>query len=80
MKKITLYLEDEIVSLAREAAARSGSSLSGYVTGIIREGMAEALEYDRAMRRYLALPLLPVEGEPEPYLSRDEIYRRGGGR
>ena len=73
METLTITLDDDIAARARDAAAREGKSLSGYVADVLGEKLPGA---DRLspLDRILALPLMDLSNENGRMPSRDEIY------
>jgi hypothetical protein len=54
MENLTITLDAETARRVRIEAARRGMSISRFVLGLVRERMAESVEYERAKERYLA--------------------------
>ena len=76
--RITVALDEEIARWARMEAARSETSVSRLLGGILKELMLHSRDYERAMRRALARrAFLKTEGR---YLSREEAHDRAGLR
>jgi hypothetical protein len=77
MKNITITLDDETAAEARIEAARKNVSLSRFVSGLVQKEMLNAGKYGEAMRRYLSRgPFKELEGHPQRYPTREEIYDR----
>jgi hypothetical protein len=80
MKNITITLDAETAKWVRVHAAEKNMSVSRLVGEVLSERMRSRIEYQRAMRRYLAKPPFDFSGEPEKYPSREELYDRGSVR
>jgi len=76
MKNVTITLEEEVARWARIKAAEQETSVSRLVGEMLREHMQRDLDYEAAMRSFLARKPVPM-GEPgQPYPSRDSLYDR----
>lgn len=74
MKNVTISLAEEVHQFARSQAAKSGRSLSAYLSSLLKSLMESELNRDNALETFKA---------KEPYLetanfkfSRDEIHER----
>ncbi|TDM08621.1 MAG: CopG family transcriptional regulator [Ideonella sp. MAG2] len=75
MKNVTVTMEDAVADWARMEAARRNTSVSRLVGEMLAEKMRHDDAYERAMREALEFKSFGVsEG---PYLTREEMYRRG---
>jgi plasmid stability protein len=77
MENLTITLDTETARRARIEAARHGMSISSFVHDLVRERMAESVEYEGAKERYLARRGKELGG-PQPI--RDERHDRSGLR
>ncbi len=74
LKNITITLEEELARWARIEAARSDTSVSRFLAGLLKERRAQRNDYQAAKRRALARkPFLNTDGR---YLSRDQAHER----
>ena len=76
MKNVTITLDTETASWAREHAARKNMSLSRFVGELLSQNMREAAEYDLAMRKFLSRAPVNLKPSGERYPSRDESHER----
>jgi hypothetical protein len=73
-KNITITLEENLARWARIEAARSETSVSGFLANLLKERMARKDDYEAAKRRSLARkPFLNTDGR---YLSREQAHDR----
>jgi len=78
LRNVTVTLEEDVALWARLEAARTDTSVSRLLGDILKERMAAADGYKRAMRRALARrPFLKSKGK---YLSREDVHDRAGLR
>ena len=80
MKNITITLDEETAAWARVRAAQRNMSVSRYVGELLRERMRHSLEYQEAMRRFLAQTPVRLKDCGQRYLTREEAYDRAGLR
>jgi hypothetical protein len=73
-RNITITLEEDLAKWARIEAARSDTSVSRFLAGILKERMMQKDNYEAAKRRALARkPFLKTDGQ---YLSREQAHDR----
>jgi hypothetical protein len=80
MKNLTITLNEETAAWARVHAARHNMSVSRMVGEMLEKHMREHLEYDQAMRRWLARKPVPMKGTGARYPTREELHDRSGLR
>jgi hypothetical protein len=74
LRNITITLEEDLARWARVEAARSDTSVSRFLAGILKERMTQKDNYEAAKRRALARkPFLKTDGR---YLSREQAHDR----
>jgi len=74
LRNITITLEESLARWARIEAARSDTSVSRFLAGILKERMMQKNNYEVAKRRALARkPFLKTDGR---YLSREQAHDR----
>ena len=73
---MTVSLDEETARWARVEAARSDTSLSRFVDGILRQQMAATTDYERARRSYLSRKPVPLGATGQPYPERGELHDR----
>ena len=74
LRNITITLEESVARWARIEAATQDTSVSRFLSNILKERMKENEEYNAAKRRALARkPFLKSDGR---YLSREEVHDR----
>jgi hypothetical protein len=78
MKNVTVTMEDQVADWARMEAARRNTSVSRLIGELLAEKMRHDDAYERAMRE--ALEWRSWGKSSGPYLTRDEMYDRGGPR
>ncbi len=72
--KIRITVEENVARWLRTEAARNNVSVSDFLSGILKERMSDAANYEAAKRRALARePFLKSEGR---YLTREEVHER----
>jgi plasmid stability protein len=76
MKKVTIRLDDQTAKRARVQAVKHKISLSRYIRELLRKEVRHADEYEAAYRAWRNAKPFPLNGPPEPYPKRDEIYDR----
>ena len=78
METVTITLDDDVAERAREAAAREGKSLSGYVADVLGERVSTSHEpmtsQAESAKAFLALPRWDLTDENGRLPSRDEMY------
>ncbi len=73
-RNITITLEEDLAKWARIEAARSDTSVSRFLAGILKERMMQKDNYEAAKRRALARkPFLKTDRR---YLSREQVHDR----
>jgi len=78
LRNVTVTLEENVARWARLEAARNETSVSRLLGEILKQRMAEADTYRKAMRRALARkPFLKTDGR---YPSREEAHDRSSVR
>ena len=77
MKNVTITLDEKTAAWARVHAAERGVSVSRLVGEMLRERMVQDREYERAMRRFLAREIVPINESGKPYPKREDLYDRG---
>jgi hypothetical protein len=74
LRNITITLEESLARWARIEAARSDTSVSRFLAGILKERIMQKNNYEVAKRRALARkPFLKTDGR---YLSREQAHDR----
>jgi hypothetical protein len=76
MKNVTVTMEEAVADWARVEAARRNTSVSRLIGEMLAEKMRHDDAYERAMRE--ALDFRSFGSSSGPYLTRDELYERGG--
>ena len=76
MEKLTIALDDDVAGWVRALATRNGTSAARLVEDLLRERMLAELEYDAAMKRFLARKPMPLGLEDESHPTRDELHDR----
>ena len=76
MKNVTITLDEETAKWARVHAAEKNVSLSRFVGELLRERMRQSREYEEAMRSWFAAKPFALDGPPERYPTREELYDR----
>jgi len=73
-RKIRITVEENVARWLRIEAARNNTSVSGFLSGILKEQMTDDANYEAAKRRALARkPFLKSDGH---YLTREEGHDR----
>jgi hypothetical protein len=74
LRNITITLEENLARWVRIEAARSNTSVSGFLANLLKERMARMDDYEAAKRRSFARkPFLDTDGR---YLSREQTHDR----
>ncbi len=74
LRNVTITLENELARRARIEAARLDTSLSQFLSNILKERFRDDDAYDSAMNEALARkPFLKTDGK---YFSREEVHER----
>jgi len=76
MKNITITLDVQTAKWLRMHAAEKEMSVSRFVSELLREKMKQPLEYEQAMRRFLAQKPFELSERTESMPLRDEIHDR----
>jgi len=76
MKNITIALPDEIGIKTRVLAAQADTSVSQYLCRLVTEKIESETEYQAAMTRFLRRGPRPLQGQSQPYPSRDSLHDR----
>jgi len=76
MRNVTITLDNETASQAKVRAAERGMSLSRYVGEMLRRELRSGDIYDAAYRSWRAAKPFPLEGPPQEYPKREELYDR----
>ena len=76
MRNVTITLDNETASQAKVRAAERGMSLSRYVGEMLRRELRSGDIYDAAYRSWRAAKPFPLEGPPQKYPQREELYDR----
>lgn len=80
MKNVTITLDEKTAAWVRVHAAERGKSVSRFVGEMLQERMREVRDYDKAMRRYLALKPITFRWAAGRKPKREELYDRAGLR
>jgi hypothetical protein len=73
-RRMRITLEENVVRWLRTEAAKINTSVSNFLSGVLKQRMKEAANYEVAKRRALARkPFLKSE---RPYLTREEAHDR----
>lgn len=75
MKNVTISMDDELARWLRIEAAKHDTSMSGFVSNILRNLMESERGYARAMRRNLGRKPQDISSG-KPYPSREETHDR----
>jgi hypothetical protein len=76
MKKVTVLLDDDTAARARVQAVKQKTTLSRYVGEALRNELRAADDYEALYRAWRKRKLFPLQGAPEPYPNREELYDR----
>ena len=76
MKKVTVLLDDETAKQARTRAAEHNMSLSRYIGEALRNELRASDDYEALYRAWRKRKPFPLQGSPEPYPNREELYDR----
>lgn len=80
MKNVTITLDEKTAAWVRVHAAERGKSVSRFVGEMLQERMRELRDYDKAMRRYLALKPIKFRWAAGRKPKREELHDRAGLR
>jgi hypothetical protein len=80
MKNLTLTLDDKTAARIRIDAAKSGMSVSRFVSELLNQRMAHARSYNEAMRNYFAQKPFKFEYIDGRRPTREELHDRTGLR
>ncbi|MFI5332283.1 MAG: CopG family transcriptional regulator [Desulfobaccales bacterium] len=76
MKKVTIYLDDQLAQWTRIRAAGRHTSVSGLVGELLKERMREEDDYRLAMEQFLAQEPRVLREPGTRYPKREELYDR----
>jgi len=76
MKKITITLDDRTARRVRSRAAKRRMSVSAYVGEALLKDLIEDESYLAAYRAWRAEKPFPLQGPPQPFPKREELYDR----
>lgn len=76
MKIVAISLDKETVRLARKRAGELGMSLSGFIVNVLRKELRRPDDYEAAYRAWRKAKPFPLDGTPQPYPKRAELYDR----
>jgi hypothetical protein len=76
MKKVTVLLDDDTAGRARVQAVRHNMTLSRYVGEALRNELRAADDYEALYRAWRKRKPFPLQGSPQPYPNREELYDR----
>lgn len=76
MKKIIIRLGDRAARRVRILAAKRRMSLSACVGDVLRRELLEDEKYQAAYREWRAEKPFRLQGSPQPYPKREELYDR----
>jgi hypothetical protein len=76
VKNVTITLDEKTARWVRVYAAERGKSVSRLLGEMLEERMREVRDYDRAMRRYLALKPLRFSWADGRKPEREELHDR----
>jgi hypothetical protein len=76
VKKVTILLDDDTAARARARGAERNLSLRRYVGEALRNELRAADDYEGLYRAWRKRKPFPLEGAPEPYPNREEVYDR----
>jgi len=81
LKNVTITLDDETARWARIRAAERNTSVSRLVGEMLRDEMEKQqgkrrVEYEKAMRDYLAIAPVPLRQPGEKWPTREEVHER----
>jgi hypothetical protein len=74
-KNVTVALEESVARWARVEAARRDTSLSEFLSSMLRERMREDRRYERLMIEYLAVQPALLKRE-DGYPTRESLHER----
>jgi hypothetical protein len=80
MKNVTITLDEETAAWVRVHAAQHDMSVSRMVGGMLQEKMRESVQYEEAMRRFLARKPTMLKSADGRYATREELHDRAGLR
>jgi hypothetical protein len=76
MKKVTVLLDDETAAQARARAREHRMNLSRYLGEALRNELRAADDYEALYRAWRKRKPFPLQGPPQPYPNREELYDR----
>jgi hypothetical protein len=76
MKKITVILDNETAARARAQAAAFNMNLSRYIGEALRNELRATDDHEALYRAWRKRKPFPLQGSPEPYPNREELYDR----
>jgi plasmid stability protein len=74
LRNVTLTLPEDVLARARVEAARSGKSLSRFVSELVERRVGRARTQSEALAAFLSGPLLDLTDENGNAPSRDKLY------
>lgn len=78
-QNVTLSLPKDVLRRAKHLAIERGTSLSGLLTGLLKDLVEKEDAYRKARERHLAaLDTLVLGTQGNPRWSRSELHARGG--
>ena len=80
MKNVTITLDEKTAAWVRVHAAKQNTSVSRVVGDMLRCRMVDELEYEQAMRRFLARKPIALSKTGQPYPGREALHDRPGLR
>jgi hypothetical protein len=76
MKKVRIILDDDTAARARAEARKYAMPLSRYVGEALRNELRAADDYEALYRAWRKRKPFPLQGSPQPYPNREELYDR----
>lgn len=75
MRNVTITLDEEVARWVRVRAAREDTSMSRYVSELLREQMIREDRYAGAMRSFFSRPVRAISRDGR-YPTREELHER----
>jgi hypothetical protein len=76
MKKVNIVVDDDTAARARAEARKYNMTLSRYVGEALRNELRAADDYEALYRAWRKRKPFPLQGAPQPYPNREELYDR----
>lgn len=76
MKSVRVMLDDDTAARARARAGERNMSLSRYIGEALRNELRATDDYEALYRAWRKRKPFPLQGSPQPYPNREELYDR----